>query len=279
MKQTLYTVIGTLLFFTHLEAQVKFQIQFDSNNDQYIVSLIPETTYESPYNITGTGQVTIKAPTGMFEPTELTSLQNGMVWDLNAISEAPIEEPEFDYFSFGLLAANTLKPNYQIDKVMPLFSFKNGDDCPGTVYLMDNANDPFLAPNSKNANVGNQLTIFGAGGDAYIGNVGAGKANCADLSIGGSNGVGNINISSTVEFYPNPAVDRVSLEFETTKEEKVVTIGIYDVVGNLVMKQEQSFVKGFNRLTLDVSALPAGSYWMEFRGADWKRKVRDFVKI
>jgi len=63
-------------------------------------------------------------------------------------------------------------------RFIPLFSFTNIGTCTGPVNLIDNATDPFSPPNSREANVGNALTILGAFGDAYIGNYTSGNNQC-----------------------------------------------------------------------------------------------------
>jgi len=47
-----------------VQAQVKFKMQLLNDGTTYQVSLVPETSYRPPLNMTSTAQVTIKVPTG-----------------------------------------------------------------------------------------------------------------------------------------------------------------------------------------------------------------------
>lgn len=126
----------------------------------FIVSVIPKQTLERPSNITNTGQITLKAPTGSFKISTIKSLTG--VWQLNTIIEQPLEAPDFDYIIFSLVTPIS-NPSYQAEIDTPLFSFKNEKGCFGNITLIENFSDPFWPPNSLEANIGNQLTILAYG--------------------------------------------------------------------------------------------------------------------
>ena len=128
----------------------------------FIVSIIPNQTIARPKNITNTGQITLKAPTGSFNISEVQSLTG--IWQLNTVIKQPIEAPAFDYLVFNLVT-HIPNPNYQAGVDLPLFSFKNEHGCIGNIALIDNFNDAFWPPNSLDANIGNQLTILQYGID------------------------------------------------------------------------------------------------------------------
>lgn len=274
MKKTL-TILTFLAFVISIaNAQVKFKINYDQAQERYTIALVPEVDYASPQNITGGGQVTIKVPTGAFQPIDLISYQPGMVWESNAISESPIEAPEFDYYSFGVVAAGLVKPDYRAGEEMPLFSFKNQQGCVGVICLMDNENDPFLAPNSKHANVGNQLTILGAGNGAYSGNVADGRIDCSVAINSGNNHSGNLTPEDFI-IYPNPAVSKIKVEFDWANDDEEIDIEVYNIRGKLVSRKRQLLNKGFNRLKLDITDLPLGTYFLEVKGV----RTKEFIKI
>jgi len=125
-------ILGTIYMTT---AQVQFKLTMLEDGETYQVSLIPERSWQHPYNITSTAQVTIKAPAGSFEVKELTSLQLDIEWQDNSRSDSPSEAPDVDYISFGLGTLGTVDFNYEAGVEMPLFQFKNALSCQGTISL------------------------------------------------------------------------------------------------------------------------------------------------
>lgn len=138
-------------------------------NGRYQVSMIPDTTWVFPMSVTGTAQVTILAPTGSFFVADLTNLLPGVEFKDNVRVDHPVENPAFDYISFGLQTLGTTGIPYQKGVKVPLFTFQNGGVCAGPyIYLMDDNTDPFVPPNSVSSNPGQQLTTLGAGSDALV---------------------------------------------------------------------------------------------------------------
>ena len=80
------------LFFTqlHLNAQVQFMLDADPKTKIYVVSMLPNITWEYPQNRTATAQITIKAPTGAFDLKDFTSLTPGVEWDMNSRVDSPV---------------------------------------------------------------------------------------------------------------------------------------------------------------------------------------------
>lgn len=127
---------------------------------RYQISLIPDTTWLAPNNQTSTAQVTIAAPTGGFEVINLVNLIDDVIFTPNSRYDAPEENPDVDYISFGLHSLETTGITYHQGVKVPLFTFENAGNCEGgEVYLIDNDTDPFIFPNSENANVAHQLTV------------------------------------------------------------------------------------------------------------------------
>ena len=145
-------------------AQVQYKIQYNTSSQRYEVFMKPLANYSGAQAYTGSAQVTLVVPTGNFTPTGLQS-QFG-AWNLdNAVARHPIENPNFDYISFYMPATVT-GTNYVNGVEMPLFTFTNSGSCIGGINLINNATDPFFpspitGTNSKNINVGNQISIFG----------------------------------------------------------------------------------------------------------------------
>ena len=184
------------------EAQVKYKLQLLNDGVTYEVSIVPETSYRPPLNVTSTAQITVKVPTGAFEVRNLKNIQPNVEWEANSIASAPEESEAFDYISFGLATNGTEWLRYEEGIEIPIFTFENAIDCNGEVSLMDNATDPFMPPNSARKNVGNQITIAGANGDAYVGNMLKSTIPCGQFSTD----VEEIE-KEAIQFtmFPNPA--------------------------------------------------------------------------
>jgi len=256
-------------------SQVLFKISYNQETERYTVSVIPQATYTSPQNITGTGQVTIKVPTNNFDPVDIEDHLTGMHWEANARNNSPSESPEFDYISFGLIIQGIAFPEYESGVELPLFSFQNAYGCAGAITLVDNNSDSFMPPNSQNANIGNALTIFGAGGDAYGGIEGSPVVNCdpnAVLSAQEKIGLSGYSI------FPNPASNFVNVKVDWDGDATDANILIVDATGKQVMSQQTNIANGKNVQKVAVADLAPGSYWVYLAGKDWKVGLDRFSK-
>ena len=280
MKKMNLTLLLAFLFFSFAaNAQFKFKISYDFDTERYTVSVIPQATYTEPQNITSDGQVTIKAPTNKFIPVEIESLLEGMIWEANSRIDAPAEAPDYDYVSFALqITGGVAYPEYKEGVELPLFTFKNAYGCQaGTgnpedamLYIVDNANDPFMPPNSANANIGNSFSVLGAGGsgDGY---------GYAGLHNGGGVSCDPANPTSTAEelgfaqfrVFPNPVAMEANVEIMWEGEAQEAAIQLVDAGGKLLTQVPFSIVNGKNTKRLDVSNYPAGSYFLYLVGEDW----------
>ena len=140
-----------------------------NEDDKYEVALTPNISYSFPNNITSTAQFTIRAPTGIFEISNLENAIPNVVFEQNSTIVAPSDAPDFDYFSFGLVSTGTQEIPYVNGERVALFTFENIGTCQNqAVVLMNNALDPFYPPNSQNVNSGQQITVSGWGADAPI---------------------------------------------------------------------------------------------------------------
>lgn len=275
----LVTMLLVILAISYTSAQVQFKLTMLEDGETYQVSLIPERTWEHPRNITSTAQVTIKVPTNSFEVTDLVSLQLDVDWQDNSRSDAPAEAPATDYISFGLASLGTVNFNYEAGVEMPLFQFKNALPCTGTVSLMDNADDPFMAPNSRSANVGNSITIFGARGEAYIGNV----ADHVEIPCSSTQLTTNVEevkevITGSTKVYPNPVVNEVFVDINWNNGNTDGDLVIMDATGKEIKRQAIDLIDGFNQAQLDVTQLTFGIYSVEVQFDGQSLVLDRFVK-
>ncbi|MFK7936028.1 MAG: T9SS type A sorting domain-containing protein [Saprospiraceae bacterium] len=274
-KQSL--ILSALLLFCVIPtfAQVQFKLTFDSKKDAYVVSVIPEVTYESPGNITGTGQISFKVPTGNFDVIDLENLHPDLRWEANSRNNSPVEDSNWDYISFGLITNGAPRIDYKSGVEIPLVSFRNEQGCTGEIMLVNNDTDEFMPPNSQQANIGNQLTIFAARGNAYSKNVGNGAADCGTYAVTNTK---EVIQAAQVEVYPNPATNRLNVKFNWQLNRAETTLNVLDAQGKVVMAKQFALQKGFNTLDLNVDLLPQGAYMLELRGGDLNLPLDRFMK-
>ena len=288
MKFLKQKLLGGLLILATpalLSAQVKFKIDYNTDADRYAVSIVPEQTLTFPHNLTGTGQVSIKVPAGAFELAEYENANPAFLWEMNSQTDSPEEAMEYDYLSFGLISQGTDKVEYVKDQEMVLFTFRNGLGCQGAIELVDNATDVFMAPNSRNVNVGNQLAILGASMSSYGGIVGTGVAECdppvVEVELPGSPTGITAHENKTVgdfTLFPNPTVDVVNVSFDWEAESESVDILVLDEAGKELLKLPHTLAAGDNTLKITVDHLPGGAYLLSLRGNGWSNAMGHFVK-
>jgi len=153
------------------------------DNVTYVVKVRPEESFPTPTNFTSSMQVGFTVPTGGFKPGNDVNSINGN-WTIASTHTAPSENPDFDYVAFELSGG---KDNiaYIANEETELFSFENIGECTGSLDFITE-DDLFFPPNSENANIGNLITVFGAGfGNAFSGTYGP-AANCLMAQSGGS---------------------------------------------------------------------------------------------
>lgn len=254
------------VFFTqlNLNAQVQFLLDVDPTTKTYIVSMLPDVTWEYPYNRTATAQITLKAPTDAFELKEFTSLTPGVEWVMNARVNSPAEATAFDYLSFTLVTTGLEPIDFIKGKPTKLFCFKNSEACSGQVSLINNSTDPFLPPNSMNINVGNSIAVHGAKGDAYTRNV-SDKAFDCDFGIKNLESEEAVpaikeSLEAHTEIFPNPTSELVNVTFSWDKAEGDKEVLLYNNIGELVQFQKERILNGDNHLQLNVSDLTGGIY-------------------
>jgi len=191
LGQIIFAALIGFLNYIPINAQVQFILDLDLDTRVYTVSMLPEVTWTHPYNKTATAQITIKAPTKLFELAEFKSLTPDVEWNMNARVNGPLEAPNTDYLSFTLVTSGLEPLAYEAGVPTKLFCFTNSIDCTGEVSLINNETDPFLPPNSRSINVGNSIAVHGARGEAYTGNV-------SDKSFECDYGLDNINATPPV---------------------------------------------------------------------------------
>lgn len=269
-------VLVMVFSFTATHAQVMFKLQLLNDGTTYQVSLVPEASYRPPMNMTSTAQVTIRVPSGSFDVQNLINLQPNVQWEANSLTQAPAEAEASDYISFGLATNGTDYLRYEEGIELPIFTFENALDCTGEVALVNNNEDPFMPPNTAQKNVGNQITIAGANGDAYAGNLTKTSIPCGALSTD----VHELD-RTTVNFevFPNPASEMLNVSLDWQQSKEAIAISLFDTQGKKILTEMVNMLQGSNNHVLDISNLVQGTYLLELRGTDWKLNAGQFVKL
>ncbi len=160
-KHVLLAVL-LLILATSASAQIDFRIGISTDGQTYTVYAKPKNSISPSTNtMTGTGQVTLVAPHG-FQYNSFTSLKG--TWGTQPTVKAPVENPNFDYISVGLLNDAPFPNNiqYVVGQETAIFRLKRTSACTGPVMLIE-TNDPFYPPNSVGANVGNDIGVIDVG--------------------------------------------------------------------------------------------------------------------
>jgi Secretion system C-terminal sorting domain len=274
MRKVVMAACIIAAFQTTVKAQIQYKVERLPNSRYYIVSAISDTTYSKPMNLVSTAQVTLKVPAGGFKVGSIQPF--GTKWSVNGRSDAPKENPEFDYINFGLRDMGTSLLTFKKGDVIPLFAFEASGTCLGEIALMDNKTDALTTVNEAQINVGNQMTILGAGGDAWKGNVvGAAKADCFEMTA-----IEKGMAKGGIIIYPNPVQDELTITFTRgVKEAKEGFINLYDAAGRIMLREKRQFNDGLNEQRFDVSNLSAGTYQVEIEGLNRKTITEKVIKM
>ena len=254
-------------------SQVEFKIQQMATTEYYTISAFSTIGWAGAENIVSTAQVTIKVPTGGFEIQAVQNLNPLVRWQINGRTNAPAEDPAFDYIYFGLLDFGTRGLKFEKDKEVTLFAFKAGGRCTGEVALVDNKTDKFMGKNSMHVNIGNQMTVLGAGGDAWVGNRDSGKAGCFESSQ-------NHVKANEILIYPNPVLgNEVNYSFENLGSKAVeVEVLLYNTLGQRIYFAKIIAKPGINQEKLDITDWPIGVYQMELRGLGFRPIYQELIR-
>lgn len=197
------------------------------------------------------GQITFIVSSGY--PIDITSV-NG-VWSSNARVDSPIENPNNDYVSIGLIDQTFPDSGFHLTQEVLLFTFPMAANCPDELYIMGN-DDPFAAPNSVGNNPENNLPLLDRGTGDLI-NWEGNYDLCPDYCVPCDPNAQLTTVSqltkNKITVYPNPTSGLISLKGETTDIVKVTVL-------NAVGKRITQIATESNQL--DFSFLENGIYYL-----------------
>lgn len=172
-----FLIIAVLACFSKTAfSQITIKTILDPDGVTYKVYMVSAQNFTGSSAYIGSSQITLVVPHGSganyFQLSNPVSPIANMKWIFSGRTDAPPENPDYDYLFFSFIN-NTLpivKFDILANQEFLLFTFRRTSQCSGRVYTFNNQTDPFRFPNSIGINTGNSFTIFGAGGDAYRGN-------------------------------------------------------------------------------------------------------------
>jgi hypothetical protein len=277
IKKIVFAALLLSAFCREATAQIEFKIQHLSNSEYYTISAVSDADYPVPNNMISTAQVTIKVPTGGFEVGEIQNLYNTGHWRVNGRCNAPTirsASSNFDYIYFGLENIGSTAFPFKKGQETVLFAFKAAGVCTGEVSLMDNQSDEFRSPNAMRINVGNQITILGKGGDAYVGNRSDGQiADCFERTL-------TDKATDGIVIMPNPVAGN-TFTFALTNPNltaMAADVWLYDMAGRAVFFQKINFEAGFNQKEVSIETFPIGVYQLAVFGLTKETMHQTVVK-
>jgi len=277
MKNIVLIFCTAFMFFgSTANAQVQYKIELLADNETYLVSMVPQESWAAPFNKTSTAQVTIKVPTDAFQPIDVVNLQNGVMWEANSRYNAPEEAPAFDYITFGLVSLGTSGLSFSEEVEIPLFEFRNAEGCTGAVSLVNNETDAFLPPNYRKANIGQEMTVLGARGDAFTSLVEGGEeVNCM---LTGVNEPDNIQ-QLEAKLFPNPVVGEFAVEWQWAEAAGEATLLLRNTNGQMMLLQQVELSNGKNKFLLNAEGLPSAVYQLELIKNNIQYSMGSLIKV
>jgi hypothetical protein len=255
-NKTVLTGLAICLIFS-LQAQVRFNLSLMPDQQTYLVSMLPDATWQMPENIVGGAQICLQMPAGKpFLAGQIKSLIPGTTWIDNAYFEKATATADFQYVCFSLSEMGTKAIPFSAGVETPLFSFKNLEPgCIGVLELVEN-NDPVTkAVVAKDrVNITQNMTVLGAGGNAYAGLLN-GRVDCALISTTEEH-----PIVSKLRVFPVPATDVLQVAWENSETSKISKLLVNDMLGRQMALENTSAVAGEQQLRLDVASYPTGLY-------------------
>lgn len=199
---TVFT-FAILLSIGDISAQVTFNIRGVSGTQSFVVSMKSASTWAAPLNQLSSVQIIVKVPHGVGADEFNVATRTPVVIDpntgfpINWLSEvaarAPLEAPNFDYFTFYPIGITALP--FVAGTEQTLFSFTYTGNCITneaiglSVSIIENDTDPFSpifigGNNSQNLNITNSLDPFGMFVDfgienAFVGTYLDGSRDCS----------------------------------------------------------------------------------------------------
>lgn len=258
-------------------AQVRYNLSLLPDQRTYLVSMVPDQSWDAPLNAVGSAQVVVKLNADKnFLAGQIKSLVQGISWVDNAYIERPASAPESNFICFALNERGTKNINFQEGVETPLFTFVNLEpDCIGALELVDN-NDPQIQAviYKDQINITQSITVLGARGDAYTGILN-GRTDCTLLSTS----TDAKEIVKNLRMYPVPASDVLQVAWENLPGSSADKLLINDMLGRQMLLENLSATGGEQQLRLNVADFPTGLYTATLLNSTGDKQAFRFVVI
>lgn len=278
MKNAYRTILflGLAIFLSStVNAQVKLKLSLLADQKTYVVSMVPEDSWEWPMNMVGSSQIVLQMEAGRhFQAGQITSLLPGVSWIDNAYIDSPASAPDYNFVCFALKELGTKKIPFTAGVETPLFSFVNLEpDCVGKVSLVENDN-PLVKRIIRNdrVNITQNMTVLGAKGNAYSGNV-QGIVNCRTVTPARK----DKPVFYGLHVFPVPATDVLQISWKNDVGQEVNKILIHDLSGQQMRLEKIIPEAGERRVSLDVTAFPTGLYTANLINVKGERQSFQFI--
>ncbi|MCB0556627.1 MAG: hypothetical protein KDD02_23985 [Phaeodactylibacter sp.] len=268
-------LIGLALMLSHaIHAQVKLKLSLMADQQSYVVSMIPESTWAAPLNRVGSAQVVLRMQAGRpFLAGNVTSLIPGVSWVDNAYIESPESAPGFKFVCFALNEQGTKNIPFQAGVETPLFTFSNLEPgCVGAVELVENYDRLIQKVVHKDRiNITQNIAALGARGNAFSG-IEGGAADCALVQSSQEQ-----SIVKNLRVYPVPTTDALQISWENEFGQEADKLLVAGLLGHQMALEKIIPVAGKQEISLDVSAFPTGLYTASLINAAGKRQFFQFI--
>ena len=251
----LFLLVGTSIA---SYAQIRFKLTQKTDKKTYVVSVVPEKTYNYPNNIISTAQITFKVMSkANFVPGNFTTSNSEERWMKNSVVKSHPLAPQFDYYSYGLETMASTNYKLNAGEETFLFSFETLGDVNLKIQLIDNEDIMAKSVRKTKVNLGNQINILGHGEgleNAYAGNL-------KTSYINQETGVSDSNELRIQRISPNPASEKIQIDWINNLDE--------DKTDNL----EMIVVEAGTGRTMQTVSLPSsiGKHITELQVSDFSK--------
>lgn len=257
MRKILSSTLLTLFTVVVLQAQVQIMFSKLSDQETYLVSLMPEQTIAAPFNMSSNIQIVIKVPLDQtFMAGEIESLVPGLEWVDNAIIDQSSPSGDYALCAFSMVQQTTKLISYQTGIEVPLFTFKNTEgECADGIVLLDNSDPEVVQAISSGFNFTQNITVLAARGNVCSG-VMNNVADCESIGTG-------VTASPVVKdliAYPVPAARVLNVAWTNPATYEKLNLEIFSNSGQLLKTIEVDATAGEKKNSIDLDGFAFGLY-------------------
>ena len=257
-------------------AQVRLNLSLLPDQQTYLVSMLPEQSWDAPMNIVGTAQIVLQMDAGKpFLAGHIKSLIPGISWSDNAYIESPSAAPAYNFVCFSLNEPGTKNITFQSGVETPLFTFVNLEPgCVGPVTLLEN-NNPIVQQvvNKDRLNITQNMTVLGAMGNAISG-IANSSVDCTVVYAKSEDA-----IVRELRVYPVPATDVLQIYWKLESGQNLDKLLVSDMLGRQLVLETIKPVVGEQQFDLNVSGFPTGLYTASLINKEGERQAFQFTVI